>query len=123
MVDTPEGKVKRKITVLLNRTDQLWYTGGNTTGYGRPGLDYQGIYRGMGFVVEAKTEDGVLSPRQRLTLMSVLAADGRAFVVIGSDPEHPGMASLASWLEGRSILPPGLYGYPVERLNVKQLDT
>ena len=93
----------------MQSTDNLWYTNGNISGFGRPGLDYQGIFCGLGFVVEAKAPGGSLTRRQQSSLYAVVMAGGYAFVVDGG-PETDGYRSLQGWLGGDQ-LDRGLHGY------------
>jgi len=87
MASTPEGRVKKKIKIVLDKYSNsgLWYYMPVPGGYGAPVLDYIGAFLGWGFAVEAKAPGGKLTPRQELTSAQMRAAHMRVFVVDGTD--------------------------------------
>ena len=118
---TPEGKVKAKVKRLLQKYGcyQFWPV---QTGYGAPTLDCLGCHNGFFFGIETKAPGKRPTPRQRLTIEDMEAAEGVVFVVgekllykkgqpmtgtvklpEGKDPPAPediysGMGELEAWL-------------------------
>lgn len=90
---TPEGKVKAKIDVLLKQYG-AYYLKPVQNGMGAPALDYHGIHRGVGFVIEAKAPGKEPTDRQLRTMKAIWAAGGAVFVI---DGDH-GLTLLAQWL-------------------------
>lgn len=89
---TPEGKVKEKISALLKKHG-CYYEMPVPTGFGKSGLDYTGCSKGRFFAVEAKAPGKKPTPRQELTIQSILKAGGAVFVVDG------GLSELEEWLK------------------------
>lgn len=107
MAATPEGKVKKLVREMLNpyvESHGLYYNMPVPTGYGEPMLDFVGIHRRLGFMIETKAPGEKLKPRQQLTRDRVLAAGGKVFVVgefanpEGYEYPYSGMKELARWL-------------------------
>jgi len=86
MAETPEGRVKKKIKIVLDKYSNsgLWYFMPVPGGYGVPALDYIGAFLGSGFAVEAKAPGKRLTPRQELTTSQMRAAHIKVFVVDGT---------------------------------------
>lgn len=81
MTAGPEKKTKDAIRALLKEIG-AWYYMPVPVGYGRSTVDFIGIYRGRGFVVEAKRADGkgVVTPAQSREIEDVRAAGGWACI-------------------------------------------
>jgi hypothetical protein len=78
---TPEGKVKERIKKRL-RALGIRYHMPVQNGMGTPTVDFDGcIYRGWGFVIEAKAPGGSLTERQEETFQEVRNAGGAAFMI------------------------------------------
>lgn len=86
MAQTPEGRTKKKIKIVLDKYSNygLWYFMPVPGGYGAPALDYIGAFLGSGFSIEAKAPGKKLTPRQELTSAQMRAARMRVFVVDGT---------------------------------------
>lgn len=68
---TPEAKAKAEIKQVLKEFG-CWYFMPMMNGYGRAGIpDFIGCWRGIFFAIEAKAEDGVLTPQQARELESI----------------------------------------------------
>jgi hypothetical protein len=79
---TPEGRIKRKINLLLaTYGDDVYYFMPVPGGYGRRTVDYLGCVRGVFFAIEAKRPRAKPTPLQTGTLEQVSAANGNSFVV------------------------------------------
>lgn len=89
---TEESKVKRKISELLKKYG-AYYEMHVPTGFGKPGLDYVGVYKGRGFAIEAKKPGAKPTPRQELTIAAIEAAGGKVFVIDGDT------SALQTWLK------------------------
>jgi len=73
---TPEGKVKAEIKKVLAEYG-CWYFMPAMNGYGRSGIpDFVGCYEGAFFAIEAKSEDGKLTPNQEREIAAIQKADG-----------------------------------------------
>lgn len=94
---TPEGRVKEKVTELLNSYAGIWYYMPVPTGYGRRTVDYIGCFRGVFFAIETKAEGKAPTPLQRQTLHAIKDAGGRTFVIDGETPDD--LLPLYEWLE------------------------
>lgn len=109
---TPEGKVKAKVKRLLQKYGcyQFWPV---QTGYGSPTLDCIGCSNGFFFGIETKAPGKRPTPRQRLTIDDMRAAEGAVFVIgeykkgqevggkgtgIWCDEEYSGLGELEAWL-------------------------
>lgn len=100
MAATPESKCKKRIRALLDQ-HQAYYIMPVTGGYGRSGvLDFCGVHRGQGFVIEAKADTPVTMLQQN-EMDKVRAAGGYAFVVrLRSDGTEEGFDDLRAFLLG-----------------------
>lgn len=111
MAATPEGRVKAVIDATLKRYEYvdiprlgsseqgrykiLWWYKPQANIYGRAGIpDFVGCISGHMFGVEAKAEGGVLTELQRRTILSIEAAGGTMFVIVGVG----GVKVLDTWL-------------------------
>lgn len=94
MSKTPEGKVKAKITELL-QLHKAHYFMPVQGGYGAPALDYIVCSKGRYAQIEAKAGNGKMTPRQHAIAMHVERASGVTFL-INEDPTS--MGRLAIWL-------------------------
>jgi hypothetical protein len=94
MTNTPEGKVKRRVSALLKSVPGLWYDMPVPSGFGGSTLDYIGCYRGQFFAVETKRPGGKPTERQLAIISRIKAAGGVVFVVDGE------LSELESWLRG-----------------------
>ena len=85
--DVLEREVKKRITLFLDLLPvhgiPCYYRMPVPVGYGKSGIDYEGCVCGFYFGIEAKSpdEDADLTPRQRETLLDILAGGGAAFVI------------------------------------------
>lgn len=94
-MSTPEGAVKRQISKLLKSYGpELWYDMPVPGGFGKSMLDYQGVYMGRPFAIEAKRPGGVPTPRQCQIMETMQAAGIQVFLVDGPDM----LAKVRSWL-------------------------
>lgn len=101
---TPEGKVKKIITVYLTwlaeyldkHGKSLHYSMFVPTGYGRNNtLDFTICLAGHFIAIEAKAPGEWLTSQQRITCRDILRSGGTVFIISG--PE--GMDSFARWVE------------------------
>lgn len=91
---TPEGRVKAKVDALLKQA-KAYYLKPVQNGMGAPALDYHGVHRGLGVVIETKAPGKHPTSRQVNTLRQNAAAGGACFVIdgVGSD-----LMELENWL-------------------------
>ena len=93
---TPEGRVKKKIKVLLDKYyGSIYFFMSVPSGYGKPTLDYLGIFHGLGFAIEAKAFRKDLTTRQEGHRDDIVAAGGKVFVIDGDET----LSVFAAWLE------------------------
>lgn len=72
---TPEGRVKRKVSAMLNGLGpECWTFMPVQTGYGKRALDYLICYRGRFFAIETKDKGKDLTTLQKLTRAAMEAA-------------------------------------------------
>ncbi len=90
----PESKVKKRIKEILEEHKPIRYDMPVQGGMGKPSLDFTGCHRGDYFAIEAKALGKKPTARQWLTINETLEADGRVFVIDGTDYEE-----LETWLE------------------------
>lgn len=95
MADTPEGRVKRRITKILKAAEDCYYFMPVQTGYGGVTLDYLGWSRGRPFGIEAKAPGKKPTMRQILTMQEMEKAGGTTFVIAGDPMEYE---ELRLWL-------------------------
>ena len=80
---TPEGKIKKKIDVMLKSKSNLWYFKPQAGQYGRSGVpDYIICHLGLFISIEAKA-DKTKKPTalQTQCMEKIEAAGGKAYVV------------------------------------------
>jgi hypothetical protein len=93
MAETPESKVKRKVSGLLKATPGVWYTMPVPSGFGESTLDYMGCYLGRFFAIETKAPGKQPTLRQKQMIASIERSGGKAFVIDGDTTE------LEHWLK------------------------
>jgi len=95
--DVLERNVKRMISAYLDSLPRCYYRMPVPGGYGKSGIDYEGCVYGFFFGIEAKSPDhnADLTPRQRETILDILAGGGRVFVI--STPA--GLQVFKNWVE------------------------
>jgi hypothetical protein len=98
---TPEGRVKSAVKRLLKTYDKMYYFMPVPGGYGVSTVDFICCYRGVFFAIETKAPGQHPTPRQELILQSIRWADGKTFVINGSDA----IMELKEWLDGVSRQP------------------
>lgn len=94
MATTPEGKVKRQVTDLLDKYDCYRHMP-VVTGYGTRTLDIIGCYRGRFFAVETKRGALEMTPQQEKIAADMRAAGGTVFLV----NQQTGLDALREWLD------------------------
>lgn len=92
MAQTPEGKVKAKVSRLLSATPGVYYHMPVPGGYGGTTLDYIGCYLGSFFAIETKKPGAKPTDRQKQIIASIERAGGKVFVIDGNTEE------LEQWL-------------------------
>lgn len=92
MAQTPEGKVKAKVSGLLKATPGLYYDMPVPGGFGASTLDYVGCYLGRFFAVETKAPGKKPTPRQNQIIARMQAAGAAVFVIDGD------LTDLENWL-------------------------
>jgi hypothetical protein len=93
MAQTPEGRVKKKVSDFLKSVDNLYYFMPVPSGYGESTLDYLGCYRGKLFAIETKAPGKKPTSRQETTIRFIRAAGGKVFVIDGDITE------LTEWIK------------------------
>jgi hypothetical protein len=95
MATTPEGKIKAKVSALLQQATFTYYHmpvpgyGGSST------LDYIGCRLGYFFGIETKAPGKKPTDRQDTIINQMKAAGARVFVIDG----EPGLVQLKAWLD------------------------
>ena len=98
---TPEGKVKKKIKLLLDSySGRIYYYMPVPSGYGRRTVDYLGCAKGIFFAIEAKKPGGKPTALQEGTLEDIRRTGGMVFVVDGDE----GVAALKRWLDAVMVM-------------------
>ena len=97
MATTPEGKVKARVRLLLNKYEGMYSYWPVPSGYGKTTLDVLGCYRGRFFTVETKAPGKKPTLRQMEEIVGIEAAMGRAFIIAGE--ASPVLADLKTWLD------------------------
>lgn len=94
---TPEGKIKKKIKVVLDnyKCHNIYVYMSVPGGYGASTLDYIGCLYGRFFAIEAKRPGGKPTPRQEALIELKMRPAGAAVFVIDGDE---GVALLNDWL-------------------------
>ena len=95
MANTPEGKVKRRVSTILKRADSCYYFMPVQTGYGSPTLDYLGTSRGRGFAIETKAPGKKPTMRQNAIIAEMERAEMKVFVIDGQPHQYE---DLRLWL-------------------------
>ena len=108
---TPEGKTKKAVKKLLD-AHGAYYFMPVQNGYGAPGLDFHGSFKGRAFAVETKFNKE-LTPRQEMTKIKMEKSGMKVFVVgehvVEEEGEHnrgrpyltySGLPELEAWLLG-----------------------
>lgn len=98
---TPEGRVKNAIDKLLKQHG-AYYLKPVQNGMGAAALDYHGVHRGFGFVIEAKAPGEHMTDRQVRTALAARAAGAAVFCIDSTDWEEDGptdIYELRWWLE------------------------
>lgn len=84
--NTPENKVKAQVKKVLEKfgdsIDGFWPV---PSGYGESHLDYVGCCKGFFFCIETKAPGKKPSPRQVFRIEMVRRANGKVFVIDGTD--------------------------------------
>ena len=88
MAGTPEGKVKRRVSQILQRADHCYYFMPVQTGYGSPTLDYLGTSRGRGFAIETKAPGKKPTMRQLAIISQMEEAEMKVFVIDGQPAQY-----------------------------------
>lgn len=92
MAQTPEGKIKSKVSSLLKATPGLYYWMPVPSGFGDATLDYVGCYQGKFFSIETKAPGKKPTKRQEQTIATMERAGAKVFVIDGEPTE------LAQWI-------------------------
>ena len=95
MANTPEGKVKRRVSTILKRSDSCYYFMPVQTGYGSPTLDYLGSSRGRAFAIETKAPGKKPTIRQLAIIKEMERAEMKVFVIDGTPAQYE---ELRLWL-------------------------
>ncbi len=93
---TPEGRVKAAVKKILNATG-TYYLMPVQAGFGKRGLDFHGISKGRGFVIETKRPGKDPTTLQEQTIAEVLASGGKVFRIDGTSRTDT-YRDLATWL-------------------------
>lgn len=91
---TPEGKIKSKVSAMLQTMKSCWYDMPVPSGFGKSTLDYIGCANGRFFSVETKAPGKKPTARQNAMIASMERAGGVVFVIDGQD----GLDELLEWL-------------------------
>ena len=81
---TPEGKVKSRVKSVLTKRGAWWYCP-VSNGMGAPSLDFLCAIKGNMFGIETKAPGRKPTPRQRLTMRSMMDKDIPCFVIDGTE--------------------------------------
>lgn len=94
MADTPEGRVKKKVSAYLKRLEpDCYYEMPVPGGFGKSGLDYSGCYKGRAFYIETKAPNKQPTQRQKQTIAKQSLAGAKVFVIDGD------LSELMAWIE------------------------
>jgi Holliday junction resolvase len=81
MAITPETKVKRRVTVILNKYDAYFFFPASN-GFGRAGIpDIIACYRGQFIAIECKAGKNTTTALQRRELSAIESAGGYQLVI------------------------------------------
>jgi hypothetical protein len=92
MANTPEGKVKKTVSLLLKSVPGLFYTMPVPSGFGESTLDYIGCYRGKYFAIETKAPGKKPTDRQNMVIDKMRRAGGAVFIIDGD------LTELKQWI-------------------------
>lgn len=92
MATTLEGKVKAKVSKILQAAECMYYHMPVPGGFGGTTLDYIGCHFGVFFAIETKKPGGKPTKRQDTIIEAMCAAGGKVFVIDGDTTE------LEDWL-------------------------
>jgi hypothetical protein len=87
MAQTPEGRVKEKVSRLLKEAEGMYYWMPVPSGFGDATLDYVGCYLGRYFAIETKAPGKKPTLRQQQTIAAMGRAGGKVFVIDGNTEE------------------------------------
>lgn len=87
MAQTPEARVKRKVSDFLKSVSGLYYFMPVPSGYGESSLDYLGCYNGKFFAIETKKPGGKPTSRQEQIISAIKRSGGTVFVIDGDITE------------------------------------
>jgi len=88
MAQTPEGKVKKKVSAYLNSLGgDCYYEMPVPSGFGKSGLDYSGSYKGKAFYIETKALGEKPTLRQQQTIARQRRSGAAVFVIDGDITE------------------------------------
>jgi hypothetical protein len=88
MANTPETKVKRKVTVILNKYNAYFFYP-PSNGFGRAGIpDIIACYCGQFIAIECKAGKNITTALQRRELGAIEDAGGYALVINESNIEQ-----------------------------------
>jgi hypothetical protein len=109
MAQTPEGKVKAKVSGLLNATPHMYVFMPVQGGYGAATRDYLGCYLGRFFAIETKKPGAKPTKRQLQTIAIIERAGGKTFVIDGDTTE------LEQWIKATTHDHPHITKTPADR--------
>lgn len=93
---TPEGRVKFQVkSVLLGR--RVYYHMPVQNGMGAPTLDFTGCHKGFYYAVETKAPGKDATPRQRNTMIKMIASGASIFLIDSDGCDD--MLALLVWLD------------------------
>ena len=88
MANTPETKVKRKVTDILKQYDAYYFFPASN-GFGRAGIpDIIACYRGQFIAIECKAGKNTTTALQRRELLAIQDAGGYSLVINESNIEQ-----------------------------------
>ena len=96
MAQTPEGKVKAKVSDILRKASGVYYHMPVPGGYGGTTLDYIGCCHGKFFAIETKAPKSKPTARQNVIIAQIRASGGEVFVIDGDT------SALSLWLEDQN---------------------
>lgn len=102
MATTPEGRIKKKVSALLDEYGPImYYYMPVPGGYGKTTLDYIGAFLGRSFAIETKRPGKKPTARQE----GVIQDMERAGIVVFQIDGEPGLIRLRAWLEATGRYP------------------
>lgn len=103
-MDTPEGKVKKKVKQVLKRYN-CWTDWPVPSGYGKSSLDCVGCIGGWFFSIETKRPGGTLTTLQHQTVVAMQTAGGTVFVIDTTDEDAVCFQRLKKFLDAFNMHP------------------